>query len=189
MTGEVDAAKEQDKEREKEINTLRTNAQGLTSQINKLQGELNVARKEKSSLDGSVSSLKNDKQRLSAEYQRLKTDNQRLSAENQRLKTDNQRLTNENQQLREQPKIASDCDGEIAELKNKLNVSQAKEQQVIKQLKALQDSLIELKGYTSISPLELASRFPFLADIGTSTEVQVTTITVGIPTKDGGFKI
>ena len=74
-------------------------------------------------------------------------------------------------------------------MKNKLNVSQAKEQQVIKQLKALQDSLIELKGYTSISPLDLASRFPFLADIGTSTEVQVTTITVGIPAKDGGFII
>lgn len=171
LTEEVDATKEQDKERE--ISTLKTNAQGLTSQINKLQGELNVARREKSSLDSSVSSLKNDKQRL--------------SAENQRLKTDNQRLTKENQQLREH--ITSDNDGEIAELKNKLNVSQAKEQQVIKQLKALQDSLIELKGYTSISPLDLASRFPFLADIGTSTEVQVTTITVGIPAKDGGFII
>lgn len=173
LTEEVDATKEQDKEREREISTLKTNAQGLTSQINKLQGELNVARREKSSLDSSVSSLKNDKQRL--------------SAENQRLKTDNQRLTKENQQLREH--ITSDNDGEIAELKNKLNVSQAKEQQVIKQLKALQDSLIELKGYTSISPLDLASRFPFLADIGTSTEVQVTTITVGIPAKDGGFII
>lgn len=168
LTGEVDAAKEQNKEREREISTLKTNAQGLTSQINKLQGELNVARREKSSLDSSVSSLKNDKQRL--------------TAENQRLKIDNQRLTKENQQLREH-------DGEIAELKNKLNESQAKEQQVIKQLKALQNSLIELKGYTSISPLDLASRFPFLADIGTSTEVQVTTITVGIPTKDGGFII
>ena len=175
LTGEVDAAKEQNKEREREISTLKTNAQGLTSQINKLQGELNVARREKSSLDSSVSSLKNDKQRL--------------TAENQRLKIDNQRLTKENQQLREQPIITSDNDGEIAELKNKLNESQAKEQQVIKQLKALQNSLIELKGYTSISPLDLASRFPFLADIGTSTEVQVTTITVGIPTKDGGFII
>lgn len=175
LTEEVDATKEQDKEREREISTLKTNAQGLTSQINKLQGELNVARREKSSLDSSVSSLKNDKQRL--------------SAENQRLKIDNQRLTKENQQLREQPNITSDNDGEIAELKNKLNESQAKEQQVIKQLKALQNSLIELKGYTSISPLDLASRFPFLADIGTSTEVQVTTITVGIPTKDGGFII
>lgn len=173
LTEEVDAAKEQDKEREREISTLKTNAQGLTSQINKLQGELNVARREKSSLDSSVSSLKNDKQRL--------------SAENQRLKIDNQRLTKENQQLREQPIITSDNDGEITELKNKLNESQAKEQQVIKQLKALQNSLIELKGYTSISPLDLASRFPFLADIGTSTEVQVTTITVGIPAKDGGF--
>lgn len=175
LTGEVDAAKEQNKEREREISTLKTNAQGLTSQINKLQGELNVARREKSSLDSSVSSLKNDKQCL--------------TAENQRLKIDNQRLTKENQQLREQPIITSDNDGEIAELKNKLNESQAKEQQVIKQLKALQNSLIELKGYTSISPLDLASRFPFLADIGTSTEVQVTTITVGIPTKDGGFII
>lgn len=175
LTEEVDATKEQDKEREREISTLKTNAQGLTSQINKLQGELNVARREKSSLDSSVSSLKNDKQRL--------------SAENQRLKIDNQRLTKENQQLREQPNITSDNDGEITELKNKLNESQAKEQQVIKQLKALQNSLIELKGYTSISPLDLASRFPFLADIGTSTEVQVTTITVGIPTKDGGFII
>lgn len=175
LTEEVDAAKEQDKEREREISTLKTNAQGLTSQINKLQGELNVARREKSSLDSSVSSLKNDKQRL--------------SAENQRLKIDNQRLTKENQQLREQPIITSDNDGEITELKNKLNESQAKEQQVIKQLKALQNSLIELKGYTSISPLDLVSRFPFLADIGTSTEVQVTTITVGIPTKDGGFII
>lgn len=175
LTGEVDAAKEQNKEREREISTLKTNAQGLTSQINKLQGELNVARREKSSLDSSVSSLKNDKQRL--------------TAENQRLKIDNQRLTKDNQQLREQPIITSDNDGEIAELKNKLNESQAKEQQVIKQLKALQNSLIELKGYTSISPLDLASRFPFLADIGTSTEVQVTTITVGIPTKDGGFII
>lgn len=175
LTGEVDAAKEQNKEREREISTLKTNAQGLTSQINKLQGELNVARREKSSLDSSVSSLKNDKQRL--------------TAENQRLKIDNQRLTKENQQLREQPIITSDNDGEIAELKNKLNESQAKEQQVIKQLKALQNSLIELKGYTSISPLDLATRFPFLADIGTSTEVQVTTITVGIPTKDGGFII
>lgn len=172
LTEEVDATKEQDKEREREISTLKTNAQGLTSQINKLQGELNVARREKSSLDSSVSSLKNDKQRL--------------SAENQRLKIDNQRLTKENQQLREQTNITSDNDGEITELKNKLNESQAKEQQVIKQLKALQNSLIELKGYTSISPLDLASRFPFLADIGTSTEVQVTTITVGIPTKDGG---
>lgn len=175
LTGEVDAAKEQDKEREREISTLKTNAQGLTSQINKLQGELNAARREKSSLDSSVSSLKNDKQRL--------------SAENQSLKIDNQRLTKENQQLREQPIITSDNDGEITELKNKLNESQAKEQQVTKQLKALQNSLIELKGYTSISPLDLASRFPFLADIGTSTEVQVTTITVGIPTKDGGFII
>lgn len=175
LTEEVDATKEQDKEREREISTLKTNAQGLTSQINKLQGELNVARREKSSLDSSVSSLKNDKQRL--------------SAENQRLKIDNQRLTKENQQLREQSNITSDNDGEITELKNKLNESQAKEQQVIKQLKALQNSLIELKGYTSISPLDLASRFPFLADIGTSTEVQVTTITVGIPTKDGGFII
>lgn len=175
LTEEVDATKEQNKEREREISTLKTNAQGLTSQINKLQGELNVARREKSSLDSSVSSLKNDKQRL--------------SAENQRLKIDNQRLTKENQQLREQPNITSDNDGEITELKNKLNESQAKEQQVIKQLKALQNSLIELKGYTSISPLDLASRFPFLADIGTSTEVQVTTITVGIPTKDGGFII
>lgn len=175
LTEEVDAAKEQDKEKEREISTLKTNAQGLTSQINKLQGELNVARREKSSLDSSVSSLKNDKQRL--------------SAENQRLKIDNQRLTKENQQLREQPIITSDNDGEITELKNKLNESQAKEQQVIKQLKALQNSLIELKGYTSISPLDLVSRFPFLADIGTSTEVQVTTITVGIPTKDGGFII
>ena len=175
LTGEVDAAKEQNKEREREISTLKTNAQGLTSQINKLQGELNVARREKSSLDSSVSSLKNDKQRL--------------TAENQRLKIDNQRLTKENQQLREQPIITSDNDGEIAELKNKLNESQVKEQQVIKQLKALQNSLIELKGYTSISPLDLASRFPFLADMGTSTEVQVTTITVGIPTKDGGFII
>lgn len=175
LTEEVDAAKEQDKEREREISTLKTNAQGLTSQINKLQGELNAARREKSSLDSSVSSLKNDKQRL--------------SAENQRLKIDNQRLTTENQQLREQPIITSDNDGEITELKNKLNESQAKEQQVTKQLKALQNSLIELKGYTSISPLDLASRFPFLADIGTSTEVQVTTITVGIPTKDGGFII
>lgn len=175
LTEEVDATKEQDKEREREISTLKTNAQGLTSQINKLQGELNVARREKSSLDSSVSSLKNDKQRL--------------SAENQRLKIDNQRLTKENQQLREQPNITSDNDGEIAELKNKLNESQAKEQQVIKQLKALQNSLIELKGYTSISPLDLVSRFPFLADIGTSTEVQVTTITVGIPAKDGGFII
>lgn len=175
LTEEVDATKEQDKEREREISTLKTNAQGLTSQINKLQGELNVARREKSSLDSSVSSLKNDKQRL--------------SAENQRLKIDNQRLTKENQQLREQTNITSDNDGEITELKNKLNESQAKEQQVIKQLKALQNSLIELKGYTSISPLDLASRFPFLADIGTSTEVQVTTITVGIPTKDGGFII
>lgn len=175
LTEEVDAAKEQDKEREREISTLKTNAQGLTSQINKLQGELNAARREKSSLDSSVSSLKNDKQRL--------------SAENQRLKIDNQRLTKENQQLREQPIITSDNDGEITELKNKLNESQAKEQQVTKQLKALQNSLIELKGYTSISPLDLASRFPFLADIGTSTEVQVTTITVGIPTKDGGFII
>lgn len=173
LTEEVDAAKEQDKERE--ISTLKTNAQGLTSQINKLQGELNAARREKSSLDSSVSSLKNDKQRL--------------SAENQSLKIDNQRLTKENQQLREQPIITSDNDGEITELKNKLNESQAKEQQVTKQLKALQNSLIELKGYTSISPLDLASRFPFLADIGTSTEVQVTTITVGIPTKDGGFII
>lgn len=172
LTEEVDATKEQDKEREREISTLKTNAQGLTSQINKLQGELNVARREKSSLDSSVSSLKNDKQRL--------------SAENQRLKIDNQRLTKENQQLREQTNITSDNDGEITELKNKLNESQAKEQQVIKQLKALQNSLIELKGYTSISPLDLASRFPFLADIGTSTEVQVTTITVGIPTEDGG---
>lgn len=175
LTEEVDATKEQDKEREREISTLKTNAQGLTSQINKLQGELNVARREKSSLDSSVSSLKNDKQRL--------------SAENQSLKIDNQRLTKENQQLREQPNITSDNDGEITELKNKLNESQAKEQQVIKQLKALQNSLIELKGYTSISPLDLASRFPFLADIGTSTEVQVTTITVGIPSKDGGFII
>lgn len=175
LTEEVDAAKEQDKEREREISTLKTNAQGLTSQINKLQGELNAARREKSSLDSSVSSLKNDKQRL--------------SAENQSLKIDNQRLTKENQQLREQPIITSDNDGEITELKNKLNESQAKEQQVTKQLKALQNSLIELKGYTSISPLDLASRFPFLADIGTSTEVQVTTITVGIPTKDGGFII
>lgn len=175
LTEEVDAAKEQDKEREREISTLKTNALGLTSQINKLQGELNAARREKSSLDGSVSSLKNDKQRL--------------SAENQSLKIDNQRLTKENQQLREQPIITSDNDGEITELKNKLNESQAKEQQVTKQLKALQNSLIELKGYTSISPLDLASRFPFLADIGTSTEVQVTTITVGIPTKDGGFII
>lgn len=175
LTEEVDATKEQDKEREREISTLKTNALGLTSQINKLQGELNVARREKSSLDSSVSSLKNDKQRL--------------SAENQRLKIDNQRLTKENQQLREQTNITSDNDGEITELKNKLNESQAKEQQVIKQLKALQNSLIELKGYTSISPLDLASRFPFLADIGTSTEVQVTTITVGIPTKDGGFII
>ena len=175
LTEEVDAAKEQETKREKEISTLKTNAQGLTSQINKLQGELNVARREKSSLDSSVSSLKNDKQRL--------------SAENQRLKIDNQRLTKENQQLREQPIITSDNDGEITELKNKLNESQAKEQQVIKQLKALQNSLIELKGYTSISPLDLVSRFPFLADIGTSTEVQVTTITVGIPTKDGGFII
>lgn len=175
LTEEVDAAKEQDKEREREISTLKTNAQGLTSQINKLQGELNVARREKSSLDSSVSSLKNDKQRL--------------SAENQRLKIDNQRLTKENQQLREQPIITSDNDGDITELKNKLNESQAKEQQVIKQLKVLQNSLIELKGYTSISPLDLVSRFPFLADIGTSTEVQVTTITVGIPTKDGGFII
>lgn len=175
LTEEVDAAKEQDKEREREISTLKTNAQGLTSQINKLQGELNAARREKSSLDSSVSSLKNDKQRL--------------SAENQRLKIDNQRLTKENQQLREQPIITSDNDGEITELKNKLNESQAKEQQVTKQLKALQNSLIELKGYTSISPLDLASRFPFLADIETSTEVQVTTITVGIPTKDGGFII
>lgn len=172
LTEEVNAAKEQDKEREREISTLKTNAQGLTSQINKLQGELNVARREKSSLDSSVSSLKNDKQRL--------------SAENQRLKIDNQRLTKENQQLREQPIITSDNDGETTELKNKLNESQAKEQQVIKQLKALQNSLIELKGYTSISPLDLVSRFPFLADIRTSTEVQVTTITVGIPTKDGG---
>ena len=175
LTEEVDAAKEQDKEREREISTLKTNTQGLTSQINKLQGELNVARREKSSLDSSVSSLKNDKQRL--------------SAENQRLKIDNQRLTKENQQLGEQPIITSDNDGEITELKNKLNESQAKEQQVIKQLKALQNSLIELKGYTSISPLDLVSRFPFLADIGTSTEVKVTTITVGIPTKDGGFII
>lgn len=175
LTEEVDAAKEQDKEREREISTLKTNAQGLTSQINKLQGELNAARREKSSLDSSVSSLKNDKQRL--------------SAENQSLKIVNQRLTKENQQLREQPIITSDNDGEITELKNKLNESQAKEQQVTKQLKALQNSLIELKGYTSISPLDLASRFPFLADIGTSTEVQVTTITVGIPTKDGGFII
>lgn len=175
LTEEVDAAKEQDKEREREISTLKTKAQGLTSQINKLQGELNAARREKSSLDSSVSSLKNDKQRL--------------SAENQSLKIDNQRLTKENQQLREQPIITSDNDGEITELKNKLNESQAKEQQVTKQLKALQNSLIELKGYTSISPLDLASRFPFLADIGTSTEVQVTTITVGIPTKDGGFII
>lgn len=175
LTEEVDAAKEQDKEREREISTLKTNAQGLTSQINKLQGELNAARREKSSLDSSVSSLKNDKQRL--------------SAENQSLKIDNQRLTKENQQLREQPIITSDNDGEITELKNKLNESQAKEQQVTKQLKALQNSLIELKGYTTISPLDLASRFPFLADIGTSTEVQVTTITVGIPTKDGGFII
>lgn len=175
LTEEVDAAKEQDKEREREISTLKTNAQGLTSQINKLQGELNAARREKSSLDSSVSSLKNDKQRL--------------SAENQSLKIDNQRLTKENQQLREQTIITSDNDGEITELKNKLNESQAKEQQVTKQLKALQNSLIELKGYTSISPLDLASRFPFLADIGTSTEVQVTTITVGIPTKDGGFII
>lgn len=175
LTEEVDAAKEQDKEREREISTLKTNAQGLTSQINKLQGELNAARREKSSLDSSVSSLKNDKQRL--------------SAENQSLKIDNQRLTKENQQLREQPIITSDNDGKITELKNKLNESQAKEQQVTKQLKALQNSLIELKGYTSISPLDLASRFPFLADIGTSTEVQVTTITVGIPTKDGGFII
>lgn len=175
LTEEVDAAKEQDKEREREISTLKTNALGLTSQINKLQGELNAARREKSSLDSSVSSLKNDKQRL--------------SAENQSLKIDNQRLTKENQQLREQPIITSDNDGEITELKNKLNESQAKEQQVTKQLKALQNSLIELKGYTSISPLDLASRFPFLADIGTSTEVQVTTITVGIPTKDGGFII
>lgn len=175
LTEEVDAAKEQDKEREREISTLKTNAHGLTSQINKLQGELNAARREKSSLDSSVSSLKNDKQRL--------------SAENQSLKIDNQRLTKENQQLREQPIITSDNDGEITELKNKLNESQAKEQQVTKQLKALQNSLIELKGYTSISPLDLASRFPFLADIGTSTEVQVTTITVGIPTKDGGFII
>lgn len=175
LTEEVDAAKEQDKEREREISTLKTNAKGLTSQINKLQGELNAARREKSSLDSSVSSLKNDKQRL--------------SAENQSLKIDNQRLTKENQQLREQPIITSDNDGEITELKNKLNESQAKEQQVTKQLKALQNSLIELKGYTSISPLDLASRFPFLADIGTSTEVQVTTITVGIPTKDGGFII
>lgn len=175
LTEEVDAAKEQDKEREREISTLKTNAQGLTSQINKLQGELNAARREKSSLDSSVSSLKNDKQRL--------------SAENQSLKIDNQRLTKENQQLREQPIITSDNDGEITEMKNKLNESQAKEQQVTKQLKALQNSLIELKGYTSISPLDLASRFPFLADIGTSTEVQVTTITVGIPTKDGGFII
>lgn len=175
LTEEVDAAKEQDKEREREISTLKTNAQGLTSQINKLQGELNAARREKSSLDSSVSSLKNDKQRL--------------SAENQSLKIDNKRLTKENQQLREQPIITSDNDGEITELKNKLNESQAKEQQVTKQLKALQNSLIELKGYTSISPLDLASRFPFLADIGTSTEVQVTTITVGIPTKDGGFII
>lgn len=189
LTGVVDAAKEQETKREKEISTLKTNAQGLTTQINKLQGELNVARREKSSLDGSVSSLKSDKQRLSAENQLLKTDNQHLSAENQRLKIDNQRLTKENQQLAEQPNKASDNDGEIAELKNKLNVSQAKEQEVIKQLKVLQDSLIELKGYASISPLDLASRFPFLADIGTSTEVQVTTITVGIPTKDGGFKI
>lgn len=175
LTEEVDATKEQDKEREREISTLKTNALGLTSQINKLQGELNVARREKSSLDSSVSSLKNDKQRL--------------SAENQHLKIDNQRLTKENQQLREQSNITSDNDGEITELKNKLNESQAKEQQVIKQLKALQNSLIELKGYTSISPLDLASRFPFLADIGTSTKVQVTTITVGIPTKDGGFII
>ena len=175
LTEEVDAAKEQDKEREREISTLKTNAQGLASQINKLQGELNAARREKSSLDSSVSSLKNDKQRL--------------SAENQSLKIDNQRLTKENQQLREQPIITSDNDGKITELKNKLNESQAKEQQVTKQLKALQNSLIELKGYTSISPLDLASRFPFLADIGTSTEVQVTTITVGIPTKDGGFII
>ena len=175
LTEEVDAAKEQDKEREREISTLKTNTHGLTSQINKLQGELNVARREKSSLDSSVSSLKNDKQRL--------------SAENQRLKIDNLRLTKENQQLREQPIITSDNDGEITELKNKLNESQAKEQQVIKQLKALQNSLIELKGYTSISPLDLVSRFPFLADIGTSTEVKVTTITVGIPTKDGGFII
>lgn len=189
LTGEVDAAKEQETKREKEISTLKTNAQGLTTQINKLQGELNVVRREKSSLDGSVSSLKSDKQHLSAENQRLKTDNQHLSAENQRLKIDNKRLTKENQQLGKQTNKASDNDGEIADLKNKLNVSQAKEQQVIKQLKVLQDSLIELKGYTSISPLDLASRFPFLADIETSTEVQVTTITVGIPTKDGGFKI
>lgn len=161
LAKDLNVAQEKNIEREKEINTLKGDVQRLTSQIKELEYNLNAARREISSLDSSVRTLTNDKQRL----------------------------TKENQQLRTQSNKTSDKDNEIASLKMKLNESQAKKQQAIDELKALQNSLIVLKEHTSISPLDLASHFPFLADSGTSTEVQVRTITIGIPTKDGGSKI
>lgn len=161
LNSDLESAKENEKEKEQEIEALKSDIQRLNANIKKLQKDLSSALRDKSSLQSSVSSLKSEKQRL---------------------------LT-ENQQLRKNSNTTTDKDAKtIANLESQLNASRAKEQQAMDQLKALQNSLIELRGRTSLSPLDLAS-LPFLGDIGTSTEVQVTTITIGTPTKDGGFEI
>ena len=174
LNKDLESAKENEKEKDQEIETLKADVQRLTENINKLQGDLSSALRDKSNLQNSVTSLKNNNQRLKTENQNLKAENQSLEVENNRLRKSNNTTTDE--------------DATIADLKNQLNTSQVKEQKAKDQLKALQDSLIELRGHTSLSPLDLAS-LPFLGDLGNSTEVQVTTITIGTPTKDGGFKI
>ena len=188
LNKDLESAKENEKEKDQEIETLKADVQRLTENIKKLRGDLSSALRDKSTLQNSVTSLKNNNQRLKTENQNLKAENQRFKTENQNLKTENQSLVVENNRLRKSNNTTTDENATIADLKNQLNTSQVKEQKAMDQLKALQDSLIELRGHTSLSPLDLAS-LPFLGDLGNSTEVQVTTITIGTPTKDGGFKI
>lgn len=167
LTTDLKYAKERDSDKEQEIDKLKSETKSLTTTVTQLKQDLITVQEEKTSLRNSVNTLK---------------DNIR------HLKEKCQRLPDENQKSRKKSNTSADKDAVIADLESQLNASQAKEKQAVDELKALHNWLIELRRRSSLSPLDLAS-LPFLADLGSSTEVQGTTITIGTPTKDGGFKI
>lgn len=164
-----------------EIESLQNNVQGLNAKINKLQGDLNTALSTKSSLQNSVNTL-------TRENQNLRQENQSLKRENNSLTTDNQQLTSENQQLKKASNATTDGDI-VVNLRNQLNTAHARYRQVMDELELFRTAVLELKGRSFLSPFDFESLFPFIEGSDTSTGMQVTTIKIGTPTKDGGFKI
>ena len=111
-----------------------------------------------------------------------------MKTENQRLKTENQQLTSENQQLKKASNATTDEDT-VVNLRNQLNTAHASYRQAMDELELFKTAILELKGRSFLSPFDFESLFPFMGGSDTPTGVQVTTIKIGTPTKDGGFKI